>query len=109
LAADGIEAMAFLNRDGKHVRAPRPDLILMDLNLPKMSGREALALIKMDDSLKVIPGIVLSSSNAEADVLRSYQAHANFYVRKPTQWGAFEEIIRSIGIFWLREGLPQPI
>ena len=102
LAADGIECMSFLNREGKHVRAPRPDLILMDLNLPKMGGREALALIKIDDRLKVIPVIVLSSSDAEADVQQSYQSHANFYVRKPKQWDAFEEIIRSIGAFWLK-------
>jgi chemotaxis family two-component system response regulator Rcp1 len=101
-ATDGIECMSFLNREGKHVRAPRPDLILMDLNLPKMGGREALALIKMDDRLKVIPVIVLSSSGAEADVWESYQSHANFYVRKPAQWDAFEETIRSIAAFWLK-------
>ncbi len=102
--------MAFLNREGKHVRAPQPDLILMDLNLPKMGGREALALIKMDDRLKVIPVIVLSSSDVEADVLQSYQSHANFYVKKPTQWDAFDEIIKSIGsILLMGARLPQPI
>jgi CheY-like chemotaxis protein len=101
LASDGMEALAFLRRQGSHLNAPRPDLILLDLNLPKMSGREVLAKIKEDSSLKTIPTIVLSSSEADADVLISYQLQANCYLRKPAQWDAFDSIIRSINTFWL--------
>jgi two-component system, chemotaxis family, response regulator Rcp1 len=101
LAADGIEAMSFLNREGKHAQAPRPDLILMDLNLPKMGGREALALIKMDDLLKAIPVVIVSGSVTDADIPPSDQTRANSYVRKPEDWDAFDNLIKSIGAFWL--------
>jgi CheY-like chemotaxis protein len=101
LASDGLEAMVFLGRKGEHVHAPRPDLILLDLNLPKMNGREVLAIIKADNSLKMIPTIVLSSSETDADVLISYQLQANCYLRKPAQWDAFDSIVRSINTFWL--------
>jgi chemotaxis family two-component system response regulator Rcp1 len=101
VASDGVEAMVFLRRQGKHLESPRPDLILLDLNLPKMSGRDVLAQIKGDDSLKAIPTIVLSSSDAEADVLISYKLHANCYLRKPAQWDTFDRIVRSINSFWL--------
>jgi CheY-like chemotaxis protein len=108
LASDGLEALAFLRRQGEHVRAPRPDLILLDLNLPKMNGREVLAKIKADDGLKAIPTIVLSSSETDADVLISYQLQANCYLRKPAQWDAFDSIVRSINTFWLAKAkLPQ--
>jgi chemotaxis family two-component system response regulator Rcp1 len=108
LASDGIEAMAFLRRQGKHVDAPRPDLIVLDLNLPKMNGREVLAQIKSDKNLKMIPTVVLSSSETDADVLISYQLQANCYLRKPAQWDAFVGMVRSINSFWLSDTkLPQ--
>jgi two-component system, chemotaxis family, response regulator Rcp1 len=108
LASDGLEAMAFLKRRGTHHQAPRPDLILLDLNLPKMDGREVLALIKRDKDLKMIPTIVLSSSETDADVLISYQLQANCYLRKPAQWDAFDDLVRSINNFWLTKvKLPQ--
>jgi chemotaxis family two-component system response regulator Rcp1 len=101
VASDGVEAMAFLNREGEYVRAPRPDLILLDLNLPKMDGREVLARMKADDKLKTIPVIVLTTSNAEADILKSYQLHANCYICKPGRLDEFEMLVRSINHFWL--------
>ena len=110
LASDGVEALAFLGQQGAYLRAPRPDLILLDLNLPKMNGRDVLAKIKADSGLKMIPTIVLSSSEANADVLISYQLQANCYLRKPTQWSAFDGIVRSINTFWLAKvKLPQKI
>jgi chemotaxis family two-component system response regulator Rcp1 len=109
LAADGIEAMAFLRREGVYADAPRPDLILLDLNLPKMDGREVLALIKRDQDLKIIPTIILTTSDDEADVQISYQLQANCYLRKPAHWDAFDALVRSINAFWLtRAKLPQP-
>ena len=108
LAADGIEAMAFLRREGIHANAPRPDLILLDLNLPKMDGREVLALIKKDQNLRIIPTIILTTSDAEADVLISYQLQANCYLRKPAHWDAFDDLVRSINAFWLMKAkLPR--
>jgi two-component system, chemotaxis family, response regulator Rcp1 len=110
LAADGIEAMAFLRRQGVYVDAPRPDLILLDLNLPRMDGREVLALIKKDQDLRIIPTIILTTSDSEADILISYQLQANCYLRKPAHWDAFDNLVRSINAFWLtRAKLPQPI
>jgi CheY-like chemotaxis protein len=110
LASDGLEAMAYLRRQGEHRDAARPDLILLDLNLPKMDGREVLALIKGDESLKMIPTIVLSSSETDADVLISYQLRANCYLRKPAQWDAFDDLVRSINNFWLTKvKLPQRV
>jgi CheY-like chemotaxis protein len=108
LAADGIEAMAFLRREGVYADAPRPDLILLDLNLPRMDGREVLALIKKDQSLKIIPTIILTTSESETDILISYQLQANCYLRKPAHWDAFDKLVRSINAFWLtRAKLPQ--
>jgi chemotaxis family two-component system response regulator Rcp1 len=108
LASDGVEAMAFLQRQGIYTDAPRPDLILLDLNLPKMDGREVLALIKGDQALKTIPTIILTTSDDEADVLISYQLQANCYLRKPAHWDAFDNLVRSINAFWLtRAKLPQ--
>lgn len=108
LAADGIEAMAFLRKQGTYNDAPRPDLIVLDLNLPKMNGREVLAQIKGDANLRMIPTVVLSSSETEADVLMSYQLQANCYLRKPAQWDAFVAMVRSINTFWLTNTkLPQ--
>ena len=101
VASDGVEAMAFLRRQGSHVDAPRPDLILLDLNLPKMDGREVLAQIKKDDSLKLIPTVILTTSDAEADIVKSYQLQANSYISKPVQLEAFEGIVKSINDYWL--------
>jgi len=101
VAYDGVEAMAFLRKTGKHVDAPRPDLILLDLNLPKMDGREVLAHIKDDESLRLIPTVILTTSDAEADIAKSYQLQANCYLSKPVQLDAFESLVKSINDFWL--------
>jgi CheY-like chemotaxis protein len=108
VACDGVEAMAFLRREGAHAGVPRPDLILLDLNLPKLDGREVLTLIKDDDSLKIIPTVILTTSEAEADILKSYQLQANCYLSKPVQLEAFESLVKSINDFWLTKAkLPQ--
>ena len=101
VAADGVEAMAFLRREGAHADAPRPDLILLDLNLPRMDGREVLAQIKGDGNLKTIPTVILTTSESEADIIRSYQLQANCYLSKPVQLDAFEKLVGSINDFWL--------
>ena len=101
VAADGVEAMAFLRKEGAHVHAPRPDIILLDLNLPKMDGREVLAHIKKDESLKTIPIVILTTSEAEADIVKSYQLQANCYLSKPVQLDAFQSLVKSINDFWL--------
>jgi chemotaxis family two-component system response regulator Rcp1 len=101
VAFDGVEALSFLRHEGVHANAPRPDLILLDLNLPKMDGREVLGHIKGDDNLKMIPTVVLTTSEAEADIVKSYELQANCYLRKPGQWDAFENLVRSINDFWL--------
>jgi CheY-like chemotaxis protein len=108
VASDGVDAMAFLRRQGIHELAPRPDLILLDLNLPKMDGREVLAYIKEDDSLKTIPTVILTTSDAESDVVTSYQLQANCYLSKPVRLPAFEALVASIKEFWLMKArLPQ--
>jgi two-component system, chemotaxis family, response regulator Rcp1 len=101
VAADGIEAMSFLSREGSYIHAPRPDLILLDLNLPKMDGREVLAHVKKDSNLKTIPTVILTTSVAESDVVQSYQLNANCYLSKPVQLDAFERLVKSINDFWL--------
>ncbi len=101
VASDGLEAMNFLRRQGAHSNAPRPGIILLDLNLPKMDGREVLSLIKKDPSLKTIPIVILTTSEAEADIAMSYQLQANCYLCKPVQLDAFEALVRSINDFWL--------
>ena len=108
VASDGVEAMAFLRKEGIHANAPRPELILLDLNLPKMDGREVLALIKEDPDLKTIPTVILTTSEAEADIVKSYQLQANCYLSKPVQLDAFEALVKSINDFWLTKvKLPQ--
>jgi CheY-like chemotaxis protein len=100
--------MSFLRRRGSHVGAPRPDLVLLDLNLPKKDGREVLAEIKDDAALKSIPVVVLTTSQAESDVLKSYQLHANCYISKPVGLENFIRVIQSIEGFWLETvRLPQ--
>jgi len=109
VACDGVEAMAFLRRSGVHATAPRPDLILLDLNLPRMDGREVLACIKEDLDLKTIPTVILTTSDSEIDIVKSYQLQANCYLSKPVQLQAFETLVHSINEFWLTKAklLPQ--
>jgi CheY-like chemotaxis protein len=108
VAFDGIEAMSFLRREGTYVDAPRPNLILLDLNLPRMDGREVLGQIKADASLKTIPTIILTTSVAERDILQSYALQANCFLSKPVQLAAFESLVMSISDFWLTKAkLPQ--
>src|ERR1700728_4497419 len=92
VAMDGVEAMSFLQRTGAQAHAPRPDLILLDLNLPKMDGRQVLAHIKSDESLKLIPTVILTTSDAESDIVKSYELQANCYLTKPVQLEAFETL-----------------
>jgi chemotaxis family two-component system response regulator Rcp1 len=101
VATDGVEAMAFLRRERLYLHVPRPDFIVLDLNLPKMDGREVLAQIKADESLKAIPTVILTTSEAESDVLRSYQLQANCYLCKPLQLDAFERLVKSLNDFWM--------
>lgn len=100
-AADGLEAMKFLRRQGGYANAPRADLILLDLNMPKMDGRKVLAEIKSDDNLKRIPVVVLTISRAEEDILKTYNLHANCYVTKPLDLDQFLKVIKSIEDFWM--------
>lgn len=109
VASDGVEAMAFLRKEEPFANAPRPDLILLDLNLPKMDGREVLARIKADDSLKTIPTVILTTSEAQADIIKSYELQANSYLSKPVELDAFQNLVKSINDFWLiKAKLPQP-
>jgi two-component system, chemotaxis family, response regulator Rcp1 len=101
VAKDGEEALAFLHKEGKYAQAPRPDLILLDLNLPKVDGREVLKIIKNDDALKSIPVVVLTVSQAEEDILKSYNLHANCYITKPVDLAQFSRVTKSIQDFWL--------
>jgi two-component system, chemotaxis family, response regulator Rcp1 len=101
VASDGTEAMAFLMRGGEHADTPRPDLILLDLNLPKKDGREVLAEIKENSTLKSIPVVILTTSASDADILRSYKLHANCYITKPVGLDGFLEVVKSIDNFWL--------
>lgn len=98
---DGVEAMAFLRKEGKYGKAPSPDLILLDLNLPRKDGREVLAELKTDEALKRIPVVVLTSSKAEQDIARSYELQASCYVTKPLDLDQFISVVKSIGDFWL--------
>ncbi|MBE1501560.1 CheY-like chemotaxis protein [Amycolatopsis lexingtonensis] len=101
VAADGVEALEFLNREGRFRAAPRPGLILLDLNLPRKDGRELLGEIKQDPRLRTIPVVVLTTSEAEEDILRSYELHANAYVTKPVDFEKFIDVVRKIDEFWV--------
>ncbi len=101
IVEDGVEAMQFLRQQGKYGGVPRPDLILLDLNLPRKSGREVLTEVKTDDSLKRIPIVVLTVSKAEEDVVRCYDYHANCYITKPLDFNQFMEVTKAIDDFWL--------
>ncbi len=98
---DGVDAMAFLRREGHFADAPRPDLILLDLNLPRKDGREVLAEVKADPQLRRIPVVVLTTSQAEEDVLRAYDLHANCFVTKPVQFEQFMQVVQAIDNFWV--------
>ena len=101
VVGDGEEAMAYLHKTGKYVKAPRPDIILLDLNLPKKDGREVLAEIKADDDLKRIPVVILTTSQAEEDILKSYDLNCNCYITKPIDLHRFMNVIKAIEHFWL--------
>lgn len=97
---DGVQAMAFLHREGDYAGVPRPDLILLDLNLPKKSGREVLADIKGDEQFRRIPVVILTTSQAEQDIIETYNLHANAYVNKPVDLDQFIKVVKSIEDFW---------
>lgn len=101
VASDGVEAMAFLGREGPYAAAPRPDLILLDLNLPRKDGREVLEEIKADEDLRLIPVVVLTTSKLDEDILRSYKLNANAFVSKPVDFAGLVEIVRALENFWL--------
>jgi CheY-like chemotaxis protein len=108
VVTDGMAAMEFLHREGKYADKPRPDLVLLDLNLPKMDGREVLKEIRADENLTDIPVVVLTTSEDEGDILRAYKLHANCYIAKPVDFNRFTEIIRQVEGFWLQlVKLPQ--
>ena len=97
---DGVEAMAFLHKKDKYASVPRPDLILLDLNMPRKDGREVLTEVKADESLKRIPVVVLTTSKAQEDVLRAYGLHANCYISKPVDFEQFATVVQAIDQFW---------
>lgn len=101
VASDGMEAMEFLRREGRYHDSPRPDLVLLDLNLPRKDGRAVLEEIKTDDALKSIPVVVLTTSSSDVDIQRSYMLHANCYIAKPVDMEGFLTVVRSIDDFWL--------
>jgi CheY-like chemotaxis protein len=100
---DGLEAMAFLRRKGIYANAPRPKLILLDLNLPQMTGHDVLARVKGDEALKSIPTVIMTTADWDMDIFKSYQLQANCYVQKPTHFDAFQSLVRSINNFWLTD------
>ena len=100
VVGDGVEAMAFLRQEGKYTRSPRPDLVLLDLNLPKKDGREVLTEVKQDPDLRRIPVVILTISNGQEDILKSYNLHANAYVTKPLNLEQFSKIVKAIEDFW---------
>ncbi|VTR75709.1 Response regulator rcp1 [Cellulomonas hominis] len=108
VVSDGVSALAFLRKEGEHADAPTPDLVLLDLNLPRMDGREVLEAMKNDEALRSIPVVVLTTSEAEEDVVRSYSLHANAYVTKPVDFDRFIEVVRQIDEFFVEVvRLPQ--
>jgi len=101
VVADGVEALQFLRKEGVHAQAPTPDLVLLDLNLPRMDGREVLQAVKSDEQLRKIPVVVLTTSETEEDVVRSYSLHANAYVTKPVDFDRFIDVVRQIDEFFV--------
>ncbi len=107
---NGVELMSFLRREGEYASAPSPDLILLDLNMPLKSGREALSEIREDPALTHLPIVVMTSSSAEEDILKSYQLHASCFVQKPLKMSDFEKVVQSIEYFWFSiVRLPKPV
>jgi two-component system, chemotaxis family, response regulator Rcp1 len=100
VAMDGTDALAFLHNEGKYGQAPRPDLILLDLNLPKVSGREVLEEIKSSDTLASIPVVILTTSKAEEDIVKTYELHANSFIIKPVDWQQFMNVVRRVEEYW---------
>jgi CheY-like chemotaxis protein len=100
VAKDGVEAMAFLRREGKYAETPRPDIILLDLNLPRKNGREVLAEVKSDEDLRRIPVVVLTASKSDEDILAAYDLHVNCYITKPVNFDQFVKVVNSIDEFW---------
>jgi two-component system, chemotaxis family, response regulator Rcp1 len=98
---DGVEALAYLHKEGKYTEAARPDLILLDLNLPKLDGREVLKEIKSDDNLKAIPVVIMTISKSDEDILKAYNLHANCYINKPVDFEQFMKVVKSVQDFWL--------
>lgn len=110
VACDGVEAIDYLNRAGPHLEATRPDLILLDLNLPRMDGHEVLSQIKADDNLKSIPVVILTTSDSQFDIAESYKLQANCYLSKPVRLDEFESLVFSINDFWLTKAkLPNKV
>jgi two-component system, chemotaxis family, response regulator Rcp1 len=107
VARDGLEALSFLRREGLNADAPRPDLILLDLNMPKMDGREFLAVVKKDAALRIIPIVVLTTSKADDDVIASYELQASSYLQKPLDFKSLKERIETIRDYWLHVTLPR--
>ena len=108
VASDGEEGLAFLRRQGKYAQAPRPDLVLLDLNLPRIDGHEVLATVKTDEELKTIPVVVLTTSKADEDVLRAYTLHANCYLTKPVDYAQFAQVVRSLEHYWFQVATLPP-
>ncbi len=109
VVGDGVEALEFLRRQGRFSEAPRPDLILLDLNLPRKDGREVLAEVKSDPALRTIPVVVLTTSHADEDVIRAYNLHANCYITKPVDFNQFMKVVQQIDDFWVNlVTLPKP-
>jgi len=108
VATDGMQAMSFLRHEDGNADAPRPDLILLDLSLPRMNGHEVLSQIKSDDRLKTIPTVILTTSNADADIVRSYELQVNSYLCKPVEFEVFERMVMTLNLYWLKmTRLPQ--
>ena len=106
---DGVEALAFLRRQGKYAEAPRPNIVFLDLNMPKKDGREVLREVKADPSLRSIPVVVMTSSQTEEDIARAYDHHANCYVRKPVDFQQFHQVVKTLENFWFATvELPAP-
>jgi CheY-like chemotaxis protein len=101
VASDGAEALEFLNREGEHAGAPRPDLMLLDLNLPRVDGRQVLAQVKSDPELRRIPVVVLTTSPSEDDIIHAYDQHVNSYIRKPVDLDHFLDVLKAIDDYWL--------
>lgn len=108
VVADGQEALSFVRRQGRYADAPRPDLVLLDLNLPRLGGREVLAEMKGDNALRCIPVVIFSSSTADRDVMAAYRLHANSYVTKPAEYDALVQVMKSIELFWLASARLPP-